>query len=58
MNLEGKITVDPWIMLGNPVIRGTGITGGLILECLQSSETVEQIATSLKNIEVEDARRI
>ena len=54
MNLEGKITVDPRVMLGKPVIQGTRITVELILERLQSGETVEQIATSLKNIEVED----
>ncbi|MCK4761376.1 MAG: DUF433 domain-containing protein [Candidatus Aminicenantes bacterium] len=54
MDLEGKISVDPRIMLGKPVIRGTRITVELILERLQSGETVEQIATSLKNIEVED----
>jgi uncharacterized protein (DUF433 family) len=54
MNLEGKITVDPQIMLGKPVIRGTRITVELILERLQSGETVEQIAASLKNIEGED----
>jgi len=37
------IEVNPSIMLGKPVIRGTRITVELILEKLAAGETVEQI---------------
>jgi uncharacterized protein (DUF433 family) len=54
MDLENRIEVNPNIMMGKPVIRGTRITVELILERLQSGETVEQIANSLKNIDKDD----
>ena len=40
---EGLIVVDPKIMMGKPVIKGTRITVELILEKLGAGETREQI---------------
>jgi uncharacterized protein (DUF433 family) len=40
---EGLIVVDPKIMMGKPVIKGTRITVELILEKLGAGETEEQI---------------
>lgn len=37
------IQVDPTIMMGKPVIKGTRITVELILEKLAAGESVEQI---------------
>ena len=54
MDLENRIEVNPNIMMGKPVVRGTRITVELILERLQSGETIEQIANSLKNIDKDD----
>ncbi len=54
MDNEERIAVNPGVMMGKPVIRGTRITVELVLERLQMGETVEQIAGSLKNISKED----
>jgi len=54
MNLDDRIEIRPGVMLGKPVIKGTRITVELILERLQAGETVEQIAHSLKNIDIDD----
>ena len=40
---EGLIIVDPEIMMGKPVIRGTRITVELVLEKLAAGETEEQL---------------
>jgi len=54
MNWDERIEVKPGVMLGKPVIKNTRITVELILERLQSGETVEQISNSLKNIDIDD----
>jgi uncharacterized protein (DUF433 family) len=54
MNRDERIEVKPGVMLGKPVIKGTRITVELILERLRAGETVEQIANSLRNIEIDD----
>jgi uncharacterized protein (DUF433 family) len=42
--MEKKLIVsDPAIMMGKPVIAGTRITAGLILEKRAAGETIEQI---------------
>lgn len=40
---EQLVQVDPSIMMGKPVIRGTRITVEMILEKLAAGETVEQL---------------
>lgn len=40
---EQLIEVDPSIMMGKPVIRGTRITVEMVLEKLAAGETVEQL---------------
>ncbi|MEL9940662.1 MAG: DUF433 domain-containing protein [Ignisphaera sp.] len=50
-----RIVVDPKVMGGKPVIRGTRITVDLILELLASGMTPEEIAKDYK-ISVEDIR--
>ena len=40
---EALIQVDPKIMMGKPVVKGTRITVELILEKLGAGETIEQI---------------
>jgi len=54
MQQENRIEINPNIMLGKPVIRGTRITVELILERLQSGETIDQITGSLRNVSEED----
>jgi uncharacterized protein (DUF433 family) len=43
MNIEQYIEVNPKIMMGKPVIKGTRITVEMILEKLSSGETIEYI---------------
>jgi len=40
---EQLIQVDPSIMMGKPVIRGTRITVEMVLEKLAAGETVDQL---------------
>jgi uncharacterized protein (DUF433 family) len=40
---EGLIVIDPEIMMGKPVVRGTRITVESILEKLAAGESEEQI---------------
>lgn len=56
MDWENRIEVNPLVMLGKPVIKGTRITVELILERLQAGETVEQIVKSLRNIDADDVQ--
>lgn len=50
-----RIVVDPKVMSGKPVIRGTRITVDTILELLASGMTPEEIVEDYK-ISVEDVR--
>jgi uncharacterized protein (DUF433 family) len=40
-----RIAVDPKVMLGKPVIRGTRVTVELILEKLAADISIEEILT-------------
>jgi uncharacterized protein (DUF433 family) len=42
-NYENLIEINPKVMLGKPVIKGTRITVELILEKLGAGESIEQI---------------
>ena len=53
--LLDRVTVDPRVMAGKPVIRGTRITVDLILELLAAGMKPEEIAEDYK-ISVEDVR--
>ncbi|MCW5909807.1 MAG: DUF433 domain-containing protein [Cyclobacteriaceae bacterium] len=46
MNLHPYIEVNPEIMMGKPVIKGTRITVELILESLAAGEPVENLLAS------------
>lgn len=52
----GRITVDPKILLGKPVITGTRIPVYLILNLLASGYTVERIVEAYPGLTVEDVR--
>jgi len=40
------IVIDPEIMMGKPVIKGTRITVEIILESLSTGETIENLLSS------------
>lgn len=51
-----RITVDPKVMFGKPVIKGTRITVELILRKLAKGMTDEQILVHHPHLTVEDIR--
>lgn len=54
--IHERITVDPKIMFGKPVIKGTRVTVELILRKLAAGMTDEQIRTHHPHLTVEDIR--
>ncbi|MFZ1699881.1 MAG: DUF433 domain-containing protein [Pyrinomonadaceae bacterium] len=48
--MENLIEINPKIMVGKPVIRGTRITVEIILQKLAEGETVEQILQSYPHL--------
>ena len=51
-----RITRDPKIMLGKPVIAGTRITVEHILRCLAASDTIEHILANYPHLTAQDIR--
>jgi len=49
--MEDLIEINPKIMVGKPVIKGTRITVDLILEKLAAGETVEDILNSYPHLD-------
>jgi len=50
MDLLQHIDVNPEVMLGKPIIKGTRITVELILEKLSAGETVQDILVAYPHI--------
>jgi uncharacterized protein (DUF433 family) len=53
-NLLNRITIDPQIAHGKPVIRGLRYPVELILELLSSGMTIDDILTDYEDLERED----
>jgi uncharacterized protein (DUF433 family) len=53
-NLINRIEINPKIMLGKPIIKGTRITVQNILELLGANETYDNILEAYPNLTVED----
>jgi uncharacterized protein (DUF433 family) len=51
-----RITIDPKVMFGKPVIQGTRITAELILRKIAAGMTDEQIIEHHPQLTVEDIR--
>lgn len=49
-----RITVDPKIMIGKPVIKGTRLTVEFILSLMAHGSTFEEITTEYKGLTRED----
>jgi uncharacterized protein (DUF433 family) len=54
--LLNRITVNPKVMVGKPVIRGTRLTVELILDRLAHGSTTEEIVEEYQGITTEDVR--
>jgi uncharacterized protein (DUF433 family) len=49
-----RITVDPKVMVGKPVIRGTRLSVDFILNLLAHGATEKEIMDEYKGLEIED----
>ena len=52
--LLNRIVIDPKIMVGKPIIKGTRLTVQYILGLLAQGMTVEEIIQEYKNVTKED----
>jgi uncharacterized protein (DUF433 family) len=52
--LLNRIIIDPEIMVGKPIIRGTRLTVEYILNLLAHGETINNVLTEYKDLMVED----
>jgi uncharacterized protein (DUF433 family) len=55
-DLLGRITVDPKIFGGKPIIRGMRISVELILSLLAQGETTEAILDDYPDLQIDDIR--
>ena len=55
-SLLQRITVDPEIMVGKPIVRGTRITVEAILERLYGGMTPAEIVSELPHISLDDIK--
>lgn len=53
---QGRITSNPEIMMGKPVVRGTRLNVEHILRRLGSGESIEQLLEDHPGLTVEDIR--
>lgn len=53
-DLLQRIAVDPRVMLGKPVVRGTRITVEILLEKIAAGRTVEEILHDYPRLSRED----
>jgi uncharacterized protein (DUF433 family) len=54
MNYKDRITSDPEVMLGKPIIKGTRITVELILKRLSEGAQKEQLLEDYPHLEESD----
>ncbi len=56
MSWQERISLDPQVLAGKPVIKGTRIAVELVIELLGNGWSQEQILDSYPNITSEDIR--
>lgn len=56
MNWQDRISVDPKVLVGKPVVKGTRIAVELVVDLMAQGWTQEQILDSYPNLTVEDIR--
>ncbi len=54
MDWQDRISVDPKVLVGKPVIKGTRISIEFLLELLANGWTHEQILTNYPHLKEED----
>jgi uncharacterized protein (DUF433 family) len=55
-DLLGRITVDPGVLVGKPVIRGTRIPVYLIVELVANGMTAKEILKEYPRLKEEDVK--
>ena len=58
MDLLSRITVDPEIMVGKPVIRGLRISVSQILKALGSGVSVNELLEDYPELEINDIKAV
>jgi len=56
MNWRDRITIDPQVLVGKPVVKGTRVAVELIVDLLAAGWTQEQILDSYPTLQAEDVR--
>jgi uncharacterized protein (DUF433 family) len=56
MNWQDHITVDPRVLVGKPIIKGTRIAVEFVVDLLARGWTVEQIVGEYEHVTAEDIR--
>lgn len=51
-----RITINPKVMVGKPVIRGTRLTVEFILNLLAHGATIEEVISEYQGLSIEDVR--
>ncbi|HNR29989.1 MAG TPA: DUF433 domain-containing protein [Candidatus Hydrogenedentes bacterium] len=54
MNWEDRITIDPKVLVGKPVIRGTRIAVEFVVELLAEGWTEQQVAENYPGLTHDD----
>jgi len=53
-NLRNRITLNPKVMVGKPVIKGTRLTVEFVINLLAHGATIEEILSEYKGLKTED----
>ena len=56
MNWRDRITIDPQVLVGKPVVKGTRVAVELIVDLLAAGWTQDQILDSYPTLRAEDVR--
>jgi uncharacterized protein (DUF433 family) len=54
MNWRDRITVDPHILVGKPIVKGTRISVGFLVDLLGRGWTMQQILDEYDHLKAED----
>ena len=54
MNWHDRIAVNPDVLVGKPIIKGTRLAVELILDLLAAGQTCAQVCTSYPGLEPDD----
>ncbi len=56
MSWQDRITADPKVLVGKPVVKGTRISVALVVDLLAAGWSQEQILDSYPNLTTDDIR--